>query len=139
VARTDLHRGRPSRRFWWPTAGNLLRSYGAVLRGLPDPGIAIGAPAGTEVYTVDSGTVITCVSAGGSAGSAWGNVLAVAHPGDWVSWYAHLDRMLVGEGDRVRKGGPIGTVGCTGAADRPQLGFRLFHDNRPVDPAEHLP
>lgn len=139
VEQADLHRGQPAARFWWPTAGNLLRRYGQALRGLPEPGIAIGASAGMEVCAVASGTVVTCVSADQNPGSAWGNVLAVSHADRWVSWYAHLDRMLVAEGERVSKGQPIATVGSTGAADQPQLAFRLFHNARPVDPIEKLP
>ncbi|MFO7957263.1 MAG: LysM peptidoglycan-binding domain-containing M23 family metallopeptidase [Candidatus Brocadiia bacterium] len=135
VPRSALHRGSPSARFWWPTDGSVVRRYGDPLRGLPDPGIAIAAPAGTEVYAATSGTVVTCVR----GGSAWGNVVAVAHSEDWVSWYAHLGRVLVGEGDRVGQGDVLGTVGATGAVARPRLAFRLFRNERPVDPEQHLP
>jgi len=135
VPRSALHRGNPSARFWWPTDGSVVRRYGDPLRGLPDPGLAVAAPAGTEVYAVDAGTVVACVR----GGSAWGNAVAVAHPGGWVSWYAHLGRVFVDDGARVNQGEAIGTVGATGAAAGPRLAFRLFRNERPVDPEQHLP
>ena len=139
VSAADLHRGSPSARFWWPTAGTLLRRYGDEVRGLAEPGIALAAPAGTEVCAVAGGTVITCLQANPSAPSAWGNVVAVAHSGNMVSWYAHLDRILTSKGRRVARGEVIGTVGSSGAADRAVLAFRLFRNERPVDPLDYLP
>lgn len=139
VPKRDLHRGRPSSRFWWPTSGRVVRRYGEGLRGLPESGIAIAAPAGTEVYAAAPGTVIAQVSADASAGSAWGNVLAISHPGGMVSWYAHLDSVFVQKGRRVSKGEPVGAVGTSGAAVRPELAFRLFRNERPINPMDHLP
>ncbi len=135
----ELHRGNPKAQFWWPTGGSVIWHYGDALRGLPEPGIGISAPAGTEVCAVDAGTVITCIHVTGPDGAAWGNVAAIAHAGDWVSWYAYLGSVLVSRGQKVAKGDPIGTVGSTGAADLPQLAFRLFRNERLVDPEQRLP
>ncbi len=139
VSQADLHRGNPSARFWWPTAGTLVQGYGDEVRGLAEPGIAVAAPAGTEVCAVADGTVITCVRADSSAPSAWGNVVAIVHSGNMVSWYAHLDLILTSKGSRVARGEAIGTVGSSGAADRPVLAFRLFLNERPVNPVGYLP
>jgi murein DD-endopeptidase MepM/ murein hydrolase activator NlpD len=135
----DLHRGKSSSRFWWPTAGRVVRAYGRPVRGLADPGIAIRAPGGTEVYAVADGTVIAVVGADGDGVSAWGKALAVVHSGGYVSWYGHLDTILVRKGQRVRKGHAIATVGASGAAPEPQLAFRLYRNDRPIDPMEQLP
>jgi murein DD-endopeptidase MepM/ murein hydrolase activator NlpD len=135
----SLHRGHSSSRFWWPTAGRVLRSYGSPVRGLPDAGIAIGAPAGTEVCAVADGTVISIVGADGQGVSAWGRVVAISHDRGYVSWYGHLDKVLVRKGQSVRKGYAIGTVGASGAAASPQLAFRLYRSDRPIDPMDELP
>jgi len=132
-----LHRGRPSAPYWWPTQGRLIRRYGTDLRGLPEPGIAISAPAGTEVCAAAAGTATNVVPA--SSSDTWGNVVIIAHAGGLVTWYAHLDGILVHPGQKVTKGQALGTVGCTGAADRPQLAFRMFRNARPIDPLKHLP
>ncbi|KPK65795.1 MAG: hypothetical protein AMK73_01900 [Planctomycetes bacterium SM23_32] len=139
VPRSQLHRGKAASRYWWPTGGRLARRYEQRVRGLPEPGIGISAPRGTEVYAVASGTVITTVSAGGSPGSAWGNVVAVSHPGGVVSWYGQLDQVLVRKWRKVSQGDPIGTVGSSGAATRPELAFRMFRNDRFINPEDLLP
>jgi murein DD-endopeptidase MepM/ murein hydrolase activator NlpD len=138
VAPEDLHHGNPSAQYWWPTQGRVVRRFGSRVRGLAEPGIGIAAPVGLEVCAVAAGTVITCVRADPSVGSAWGNVVAISHPGGMASWYAQLDRILVEKGAQVSKGQPIGTVG-TGADGRAGIEFRLFRDDRPVNPADYLP
>jgi lipoprotein NlpD len=135
----DLHHGKSSARFWWPTAGRVARAFGRPVRGLPDPGIAISAPGGTEVCAVADGTVIAVVGADGRGVSAWGRVLAVSHSGGYVSWYGHLDKVLVRKGQKVRKGEAIGTAGARGAAPEPLLAFRLYYNDRPIDPVAKLP
>ncbi len=139
VAEALLNRGKPGSQFWWPTGGTLARRFGQEVRGFSDPSIAIRAAAGTEVYAVADGKVVSVVLGGDNAQSVWGNVVSIEHAGDMTSWYAHLARVLVKEGERVRKGEAIGTVGRTGQAPEPMLAFRLYHDNRPVDPLNYLP
>jgi murein DD-endopeptidase MepM/ murein hydrolase activator NlpD len=139
VSQADLYRGNPGAQYWWPTAGTLARRYGDAFRGMSDPGIAISAPAGTEVYAVADGTVVSSVRGGNAADSVWGNVVSIAHAGGMVSWYGHLANILVREGARVGKGEAIGTVGTTGAAPSAMLAFRLYRNARPVDPLGYLP
>ena len=139
VPRTSLHRGKPRSRYWWPTRGSLVRRYNDRVRGLNEPGIGLAAPLGTEVCAVADGEVVAGAAAGRSPRPGWGNVLCVRHAGGIVSWYGSLDRMTVGEGDRVRRGQRIGTVGDSGAAAAPELALRLFKDERPVDPLGYLP
>jgi murein DD-endopeptidase MepM/ murein hydrolase activator NlpD len=135
----DLNHGKPASTYWWPTRGRVVRHYGEKLRGLPEHGIGIAAPAGTEVCAVASGTVITCVRSEAEQASAWGNVVAVSHAGGVVSWYAYLGDVDVEKGQRVGKGEPIGTVGSSGGSDEAELAFRLFRNARLVDPEDYLP
>jgi lipoprotein NlpD len=138
VAPEDLHHGNPSAQYWWPTQGRVVRRFGSRVRGLAEPGIGIAAPVGLEVCAAAGGTVITCVHADPTVGSAWGNVVALSHAGGMVSWYAQLDSIFVEKGDRVSKGQAIGTVG-TGADGRAGIEFRLFQEDRPVNPENYLP
>jgi len=139
VAERLLHRGRPSRRFWWPTDGKLVRRYGASVRDFAEPGVGMSAPAGTEVCAAASGTVICVVRAGRSPRAGWGNVVSIRHDSDVVSWYGYLDQVLVKQGQRVSKGQRIGSVGSSGAAGQPELALRFFLAERPVDPLRYLP
>ena len=133
----DLHRGKPASAYWWPTQGRVVRRYGQMVRGLPEHGIGIAAPAGTEVCAVAAGTVVTCVRADAARSSAWGCVVAVSHAGNVVSWYACLGEIAVEKGEHVTRGEPIGTIGA--GADDGELAFRLFRNNRLVDPEDYLP
>lgn len=131
-------RNTPGSRFCRPTRGNVGRRYGAKVRGLAEPGVGMRAPAGTSVHAVADGKVIVNLNRTASA-RGWGNVVAVRHSSGFVSWYAHLGSITVSEGQRVKKGEMIGTVGSSGAAASPVLAFRLFRNERPVDPLRHLP
>jgi len=139
VPKSSLHRGRPDSRFWWPTRGKLCWRYGGQVRGFSEPGIGIEAPAGTEVYSVAGGKVISCVEGRASHGAGWGNVVAVRHSDGFVSWYGLLGSITVREGQTVSKGQKIGTVGPEGAAGSAQVAFRLYHNERPDDPLRYLP
>lgn len=139
VAKSRLHRGKPSSQLWWPADGRLVRTYGEPWRGMAEPGLAIAASAGTEVCAAAAGTVQTCTYGADVPGSAWGNVIVIDHGLGSATSYAHLGDMFVREGEHVDQGQPIGTVGASGAVGQPTLAFRVFRDERPIDPRPHLP
>jgi murein DD-endopeptidase MepM/ murein hydrolase activator NlpD len=134
-----LHRGKPSARWWWPTSGSVSRRYGQNVRGLAEPGIGISAPAGTKVHAVAAGRVLCVIHRPSAGNRGWGNVVAVQHPQNMVSWYGCLDRISVQQGDRVNKGQHVATVGASGAIEKPELALRFFRNERPVDPLNYLP
>ncbi len=110
-------------RFDAPRSGN-RRHHGLDLVG------TIGEP----VHAVRSGRIIR---AGQHHGL--GLFVQIQHRGHWRSLYAHLQTMAVSEGQRVRQGQIIGTVGKTGNAHHPwimpHLHMELAHEGTPVDPS----
>ena len=74
----------------------------------------------------------------GSGLTGYGNLLILKHNDRWLSAYAHNDSMLVKEGDRVKAGQKIATMGATGTF-RTQLHFEIRRDGKPVDPMQYLP
>ena len=52
--------------------------------------------------------------------------------------YAHQSRIMVREGDFVKKGEDIGLVGATGYATGPHLHFEVRMDGIPVNPLRFL-
>lgn len=62
-----------------------------------------------------------------SAGLRFGNQVKVEHGEGYYTFYSHLDKMAVREGDIVRNGDPLGTMGSTGAAGNRHLHFSLHH------------
>lgn len=123
-----------SRDFIWPVSGNVLKGYGASGGGRND-GVNIAAPKGTPIKAAAGGEVVYA----GSELAGFGNLILIRHPGGWVTAYAHADSMSVREGDLVKQGQAIGTVGSTGNAGAPQVHFELRKGKEPVDPAQHLP
>jgi murein DD-endopeptidase MepM/ murein hydrolase activator NlpD len=92
----------------------ILKEYRAHL------GIDYGAPTGTPVQTIGDGKVIFAGMKGGD-----GNLVKIQHTNGYTTYYMHLSRILVRNGDRVEQGQRIGLVGMTGLATGPHLDFRI--------------
>jgi murein DD-endopeptidase MepM/ murein hydrolase activator NlpD len=86
----------------------------------PHLGIDYGAPMGAPVQTIADGKVIFAASKGGD-----GNLVKVQHSNGYTTYYMHLSRILVRNGQRVQQGQNIGLVGMTGLATGPHLDFRI--------------
>ncbi len=92
-------------------------------------GVDIAAPEGTPVKACWDGKVSF---AGKQHG--YGNLVIVDHPGGWRSYYGHNKAMNVAEGQTIRAGQQIASVGQTGRATGPHLHFELRRDDVAVDP-----
>src|ERR1700735_1431540 len=86
----------------------------------PHLGIDYGAPIGTPVQTIGDGKVIFAGPKGGD-----GNLLEVQDSNAYSTYYMHLSRILVRNGQHVGQGDRIGLVGMTGLATGPHLDFRI--------------
>lgn len=115
----------------WPVQGTILSNFGSKGAGLNNDGVNIGAPKGAPVVAASTGTVVYA----GNEMKGFGNLVLIRHQNDWVTAYAHLDRVLVKKDSIVTKGDMIGTVGKTGNVSSPQLHFETRQNGKPVDPA----
>lgn len=97
----------------------------------PHLGVDYGAPTGTPVIAVATGTV---VSAGRSGGS--GNMVRLRHTNGYETYYLHLSKFAAGvrKGARVRQGQIIGRVGSTGLSTGPHLDYRMRKNGAFVNP-----
>jgi murein DD-endopeptidase MepM/ murein hydrolase activator NlpD len=116
----------------WPIQGPILSSFGSKGANTHNDGIDIGAPKGAPVVAAAPGTVVYA----GDEMKGFGNLVLIRHQGDWVTAYAHLDRVLVKKDSIVAQGDMIGTVGKTGNVPSPQLHFETRQSGKPVDPAQ---
>ena len=99
-------------------------------------GVDIFARRGTPVIAASDG-IVSSVGTNGLGG----NVVWVARPGHReLHYYAHLDEQLVTEGEMVKAGDVLGTVGNTGNAKRtaPHLHFGIYAAGGPVDPLPYI-
>ena len=122
--------------FIWPTVGRISGVYGSqrILNGKPRRphfGIDIAAPTGTPVLAPADG-VITLAHPDTYFN---GGIIALDHGHGLSSWFSHLSKLLVEEGQEVKRGDKIGEVGSTGRSTGPHLDWRINLFERRLDPA----
>jgi len=118
--------------FIWPVHGPVLVPFGTIAKGQRN----IGVPKGTPVLAAGDGEIAYA----GNELSGFGNMLLIKHTGtDYVTVYAHNQKLLVKRGDHVRRGQKIALSGDTGGVSQPQLLFELRKGVRPIDPQTVLP
>ena len=115
-----------------PVNGSITSRYGTreptEIISANHKGIDIGANTGTPIYASIDGSV-TLVSNKGDYG-----VHVKIKNDDILTIYAHCSKILVKEGDRIKKGDKIALVGNTGNSTGPHLHFEVRRDNRTVNP-----
>ena len=123
-----------ARGFRWPVEGEVIAEFGPSARGVHNDGINIAAAIGTTVTAAAKGRV---AFVGGNIKS-FGKLILVKHDGGIITAYAHLDGIVVKEGDIVAGGQAIGAVGMTGRVDTPQLHFEIRKSRQPLDPRSFM-
>jgi len=108
----------------WPVPGRVIYQFGTAAgpnnTRLPWHGIGIGAPAGTPVRAVATGTV----SLAGPLGTYLTSVL-LDHGGGYYTFYGSLSDATVTRGERVIKGQVVGHVGGASSDEGPHLHFEI--------------
>jgi len=92
-------------------------------------GLAIAAPAGTPVLAPADGTVVFAGRVAPSARTRlwrYGNLVVLSHGKDGATLFGHLARIEARRGQRIRRGGRLGTVGSTGWTMFPSLHYELW-------------
>ena len=92
-------------------------------------GMDFTAPTGTEVFATGNAKV---EFAGWKQG--YGNTVILDHGYGYKTLYAHLYKILVRKGQKVRRSDIIALVGNTGKSTGPHLHYEVRLNNKPVDP-----
>jgi murein hydrolase activator len=122
----------------WPTDGRVVAAFGAQVHPRFGTrtfrnGVDIEAVEGRDVAAVFAGHV---VYTGWFKG--YGNLIILDHDNEYYTLYAHVAEILVKEGDDVKQGQRIGTVGDTGSLEGPRLYFEVRYQGRPQNPEQWL-
>ncbi|KES09891.1 Membrane protein related to metalloendopeptidase [Snodgrassella alvi SCGC AB-598-O11] len=112
-----------------PTSGNILQGYGGSSKG-----IDYGGNAGQPILAAASGKVVYA----GNGLRGYGNLIIVQHNQTYLTAYGNNQNILVKEGQQVKRGQQIATMGNTDAK-RTQLHFELRENGQPQDPNRFLP
>ena len=117
-----------------PTGGRKTSGYG--MRRHPilrykrmHSGLDFGGGYGAPIYAVTDGEVTFAGRKGG-----YGKFVKIKHSGGLASGYAHMSRIAVSNGRKVRKGQIIGYIGSTGLSTGPHLHYELYRNGRTINP-----
>jgi murein DD-endopeptidase MepM/ murein hydrolase activator NlpD len=122
----------------WPVKGWVTSGFGLRIspftgqRAVHD-GLDIGAPPSAPVYAPAGGQV---AAAGFDA--KMGNLVAIDHGYGFETQYGHLSKVLVKQGQRVKRGDVLGLVGSTGLSTGPHLHYMVKVNSRPVNPQRYI-
>jgi murein DD-endopeptidase MepM/ murein hydrolase activator NlpD len=124
--------GRPVQQGWissyFGRRADPFTGYSAVHKGLDFAG-----PEGTKVSSVAAGLV---TFAGERAG--FGQMVEINHGNGLATRYCHNERLLVKQGDMVRKGQEVSLMGSTGHSTGPHLHFEVLKNGTQVDPLRFI-
>ena len=126
-----------SQHFVWPARGRISGVFGSqrIYRGgVPaayHSGTDIAAGAGAQVVAPADGVVTLAPP---PRFSLEGNLVIIDHGMGLSSAFLHLSSAWVRQGQTVRQGQPIGTVGATGRATGPHLHWSLVWNGARIDP-----
>lgn len=116
-----------------------LRRIGSVFGYRTDPfykvmkfheGMDFTAPIGTPVYATGDGVVTEAEYNSGG----FGNKIMINHGFSYETVYAHLSRIKVKVGQRVKRGEIIGLLGNTGKSTAPHLHYEVHKSGVPLNP-----
>ena len=118
----------PGIRLSWPAKGKVTGEFNETNKG-----IDIAGKVGEPVLAAADGKVVYA----GNSLRGYGNLVIVKHDNTYLTAYAHNSKLLVKEGDSVRKGQKIAEMGDTDT-NSPKLHFELRVNGKPVNPTPYL-
>ena len=118
----------PGIRLSWPAKGKVTGEFNETNKG-----IDIAGKVGEPVLAAADGKVVYA----GNSLRGYGNLVIVKHDNTYLTAYAHNSKLLVKEGDSVRKGQKIAEMGDTDT-NAPKLHFELRVNGKPVNPTPYL-
>ncbi|GIU09390.1 MULTISPECIES: peptidoglycan DD-metalloendopeptidase family protein [unclassified Shewanella] len=119
-------------RWSWPVKGKVIGTFSAKEQG--NKGIKIAGNRGDVIRAAASGRVVYA----GSALRGYGNLVIIKHSDDYLSAYAHADKISVKEKQLVDVGQTVATMGRTGT-NRVMLHFEIRYHGKSVNPVKFLP
>lgn len=119
-------------RWQWPVKGKVVEYFSNSAQG--NKGIDITGRRGTKIKASTTGKVVYA----GNALRGYGKLIIIKHNEDYLSAYAHNDRILVKEQQIINIGDVIATMGDTDA-NKVMLHFEIRFRGKSVNPLKYLP
>ena len=115
------------------TSGYGMRNHPVLRKRRRHNGVDLAAPTGTPVYATADGMITRA-----NWFSSYGLFIRIDHGADLETRFAHLSRIAVASGQRVRKGELIGFVGSTGRSTGPHLHYEVRVGGVAVNPIPYM-
>ncbi|GMQ56180.1 M23 family metallopeptidase [Vallitalea sediminicola] len=96
-------------------------------------GVDLKANYGTSVYATGKGTVIFA-----GYDSIYGRLVVVDHGYGITTKYAHNSRLLVSQGDKVKRGDKIAKSGSTGRSSGPHVHYGVLINGETQNPMDYI-
>jgi len=97
-------------------------------------GVDFTAPIGTPIYASGDGVVVEAEN----NRSGYGLMVTIDHGYGYQSLYAHMSKINVKKGQRVKRGEIIGLVGNTGISTAPHLHYEIIKSGQKVNPVNYF-
>ncbi|HAN78880.1 MAG TPA: peptidase M23 [Bacteroidales bacterium] len=104
----------------------ILRSYKM------HTGVDFSAPRGTAIYATGDGVVEATKYLGG-----YGRQITINHGFGYRTRYAHLHKILVRNGQKIKRGDLIGEVGSSGLSTSNHLHYEVIHKGDLINPVDY--
>lgn len=122
----------------WPVNGRITDTFGYrtdpfTRRKTFHEGLDLSGDIGNKIKAAASGKVILAQKYSG-----YGRAVMIDHGHGLVTLYGHASKLLVKEGQTVKKGDYIAEIGSSGRSTGPHLHFEVRLYNTPVDPLQYL-
>ena len=133
VERQKLVRKKVDISFIWPVDGNVIKNFvnNHTIRHL---GIDIASDCDAPIKASEDGKVIYA----GDSIKAYGNLIIIRHEKRLTSIYGHVGKILVRDGQYVKKGQIIGKTGKLNNSDTCGLYFEIRKNAEPINPLVFL-
>lgn len=93
-------------------------------------GMDFAAPTGTEIYATGDGAV----ERADNTAQGYGNHVIINHGYGYKTLYAHMTKMVVRQGQKVKRGQLIGYVGSTGLSTAPHVHYEVERNGEKINP-----
>ena len=97
-------------------------------------GTDFSAPTGTPIYATGDGKVIKYKR----SRAGYGNHIIIDHGYGYQTLYAHMSKVDVRRGQKVKRGDIIGYIGSSGRSTAPHLHYEVIKDGRKINPVNYF-
>jgi murein DD-endopeptidase MepM/ murein hydrolase activator NlpD len=94
-------------------------------------GMDFSAKTGTPIFATGDGKISNDRKVGGSG---YGKYVVIDHGYGYQTLYAHMSKVAVKKGQKVKRGDIIGYVGNTGRSVAPHLHYEVVKDGKKINP-----